>query len=131
LVQWRSQCCSSKSSALVQGLKRVRFPQALFPQYIKPMQNPNTYALRSAIKSVPFRVAVLASGAIALGALAMNYTDDRATVGYTQVCYKPQTPKLIERGERLGKKYCTYRPKTKTNGCMVRSHLLVVWLLRD
>jgi hypothetical protein len=71
------------------------------------MQNPNTHALRSAVRSVPFRVAVLISTTISLGALAMNYTDSRTTVGYTQVCYKPQTDKLIERGERLGKKYCT------------------------
>lgn len=66
------------------------------------MQNPNTHALRSAIRSVPYRIAVLLAGSIAIGSLAMNYTDNRSTVGYTQVCFKPDSevknPKI---------KYCT------------------------
>lgn len=71
------------------------------------MQTPNTHALRSAIRSVPFRLAVLASGAIALGSLAMSYTDSRSTVGYTQVCFNPTDTKIIKKAQNQGIKYCT------------------------
>jgi hypothetical protein len=71
------------------------------------MQTPNTHALRSAVRSVPFRVAVFASGAIALGSLTMNYTDNRATVGYTQVCFQPTDRKILKKAKKQGKQYCT------------------------
>ncbi|MEM9924847.1 MAG: hypothetical protein AAF915_14015 [Cyanobacteria bacterium P01_D01_bin.50] len=73
-----------------------------FVCFIQIMELPNTQALRSAISNVPYRVAVLASGAIAIGALALNYTDNRSTVGYTQVCFKPS-----EQVRNLKGKYCT------------------------
>jgi hypothetical protein len=71
------------------------------------MKTPNTDALRSAVRSVPYRLAVLTCAAAAIGSLAMNYTDNRSTVGYTQVCFKPTNPKILKAAEKKGITYCT------------------------
>jgi hypothetical protein len=71
------------------------------------MHTPNTEALKSAVRSVPFRVAVFASAAISLGSLAMNYTDSRPTVGYTNICFKPTNVKILSKAAKQGKHYCT------------------------
>lgn len=71
------------------------------------MQTPNTDALKSAVRSVPFRLLVLGCAAAAIGSLAMNYSDNRATVSYTQICFKPTDPKILERAKKKGIQYCT------------------------
>lgn len=71
------------------------------------MQTPNTQALKSTVRSVPFKLLVLSCAAAAIGSLAMNYTDSRATVGYTQICFKPTDPKILERAKKKGIQYCT------------------------
>jgi hypothetical protein len=71
------------------------------------MQTPNTQALKSAVRNVPYRLLVLACAASAIGSLAMNYSDNRATVSYTQICFKPSNTKVLKRAEKKGIKYCT------------------------
>ncbi|RUS93117.1 hypothetical protein DSM106972_097490 [Dulcicalothrix desertica PCC 7102] len=71
------------------------------------MKTPNTDALKSAVRSVPYRLTVIGCAAAAIGALALNYTDNRSTVGYTQVCFKPTNPKILKAAEKKGIQYCT------------------------
>lgn len=71
------------------------------------MQTPNTHALKSAVRGVPYRLTVLGCAAAAIGALAMNYTDNRTTVGYTQVCFNPTNTKVLKQAEKKGIQYCT------------------------
>ncbi len=71
------------------------------------MQTPNTQALKSAVRNVPYRLLVLGCAASAIGSLAMNYSDNRATVSYTQICFKPANSKILERAKKKGIQYCT------------------------
>lgn len=71
------------------------------------MQTSNTDALKSAVHNVPFRLLVLSCAAAAIGSLAMNYTDSRATVGYTQVCFKPSNIHVLKQAKKKGIQYCT------------------------
>jgi hypothetical protein len=71
------------------------------------IHSPNTETLKSAVRNVPYRLAVLGFAAAAIGSLAMNYTDTRSTVGYTQVCFKPTNPKVLAKAKKQGKQYCT------------------------
>ena len=71
------------------------------------MQTPNTEALKSAVRNIPYRLLVLGCSAAAICSLAMNYSDNRAVVSYTQVCFQPSNTKVLKRAKKKGIQYCT------------------------